>query len=185
MSIRLVFESAKDFLDTTVFAWFVQPYQLFSAAQYSDWDDALLIAAIVGALVFSYTFLFRRWWGADYDEAKTPKLTKDFIWMGALVILCAVAPVIVSGRQVELIDAYKSYGLHPIPGVVLFVAGLVLMLQPRFRQWGLLALIGIAVTTQILNADNWGRYWDYQRSNVVAAHLARSRYPGRHVDDVL
>jgi hypothetical protein len=28
----------------------------------------------------------------------------------------------------------------------------------------LLVLIGISVATQILNADNWGRYWDYQRS---------------------
>jgi hypothetical protein len=164
MSIRLILETARDFLDTSVFAWFVQPYQLFSAAQYSDLGRAVLIAAIAVMLVFLYTFFFKKWWGTDYDEAKTPNLTRDFIWIGALVILCAVAPVIASGRQVELYDAYKSYGLHPIPGVVLFVAGLVLMLQPRFRRWGLLVLIGISVATQILNADNWGRYWDYQRS---------------------
>jgi len=163
MSIRLILETAKDFLDTSIFAWFVQPYQLFSAAQYSDLGRAVIIATIAVMLVFLYTFFFKKWWGAGYDEAKAPKLTRDFIWMGTLVIVCAVAPVIASDRQVELYDAYKSYGLHPIPGVVLFVAGLVLMLQPRFRQWSLLALIGISVTTQILNADNWGRYWDFQR----------------------
>ena len=162
MSIRLILETAKDFLDSTFFAWFVQPYQLFSAAQYSDLGRAVIIAAIVVGLVFLYTFHFLKWWGAN-GEADTPRLTKDFLWMGALVIVFAVVPVIFSDRQLELYDSYKSYGLHPIPGVMLFVAGMVLMLQPRFRRLILLGLIGISVTTQILNADNWARYWDYQR----------------------
>src|SRR6266487_967037 len=163
MFTRVIIETAKDFLDTSIFAWFVQPYQLFSAAPYSNLGYALLIAGIVTSLILLYTFLFKKWWGVHYNEAETPRLMKDFIWIGALVIICAVAPVILSDRQVELYDAYKSYGLHPIPGVVLFVAGIVLMLQPNFRRLILVSLIGIAVVTQILNADNWGQYWDYQR----------------------
>ena len=91
------------------------------------------------------------------------RLTKDFVWIGSLVILCATMPVVLSGRHVELYDAYKSYGLHPIPGVILFVTGIGLMLQPGFRKWFLIALIGISVSTQILNAKNWENYWVYQR----------------------
>jgi len=163
MSIRVVLETAKDFLDTTIFAWFVEPYQLLSLAPYSNLAFALLIAGLVAALVLLYMFLFKKWWEAADNEAETPRLMKDFIWMGALVVLCAGGPVILSDRQVELYDPYKSYGLHPIPGVVLFVVGLVLMLQPKFRRLILIALIGISVSTQILNADYWEQYWKIQR----------------------
>jgi len=163
MSIRLMIETAKDFLDTSIFAWFVQPYQLFSTAPYSNLGYALLIAVIVAALVLFYTFLFRKWWGADYQEMETPRLVKDFLWIGALVIVCAILPVILSGRQVELYDSYKSYGLHPIGGVVLFIAGILLMFQPNFRSLIPIALVGISVATQILNADYWKPYWEYQR----------------------
>jgi hypothetical protein len=163
MSIRVILETAKDFLDTTVFAWFVEPYQLLSLAPYSNLAFALLIAGLVSVLVLLYMFLFKKWWGADYNESETPRLMKDFIWMGALVVLCAIVPVILSDRQVELYDPYKSYGLHPIPGVVLFVVGIMFMLQPKFRRLILIALIGISVSTQILNADYWAQYWKIQR----------------------
>lgn len=163
MSIRLFVETIKDFLDTSIFAWFVQPYQLFSTAPYSNLGFAFLIAGIIASLVLLYAFLFKKWWGADYNEADTPRLIKDFLWIGALVIVCAILPVILSDRQVELYDAYKSYGLHPIAGVVLFIAGIVLMFQPKFRSLVLIALIGISVSTQVLNADYWKPFWEYQR----------------------
>ena len=163
MSIRVIVETAKDFLDTTIFAWFVEPYQLLSLASYSNLAFALLIAGIVAALVLLYMFLFKKWWGTDYNEAETPRLMKDFIWIGAMVVLFAVSPVILSDRHVEQYDPNKSYGLHPIPGVVLFVVGIVLMLQPKFRRLILIALVGISVSTQILNADYWQEYWKIQR----------------------
>jgi hypothetical protein len=163
MSIRLILETATDFLDTTIFAWFVKPYQLLSTTRYSNLGSAILIAAVVIALVMLYMFLFKRWWGVEYDEAESPRLMKEFIWIGAFTTLCAVFPVILSGRQVELGDAYKSYGLHPIGGVVLFIAGVILMFQAKFRRLILLALISISVSTQILNADYWIQFWDYQR----------------------
>lgn len=163
MSVRLIAETIKDFLDTSIFAWFVQPYQLFSTAPYSNLGFAFLIAGIVALLVVLYAFLFKKWWGADYNEADAPRLIKDFLWIGALVIVCAIVPVILSDRQVELYDSYKSYGLHPIAGVILFIAGVVLMFQPKFRSLVPVALIGISVSTQVLNADYWKPFWEYQR----------------------
>jgi hypothetical protein len=163
MSVRLILETARDFLDTSIFAWFVQPYQLFSSATYSSFANAALIAAIVVALVLLYTFLFKKWWGVDYSEAETPQLIKEFIWIGAFVIICAILPVIFSERQVDLNDSYKSYGLHPISGVVLFVFGILLMFQLNFRRLILIALVGVSVSTQVLNANYWAQYWEYHR----------------------
>jgi hypothetical protein len=163
MSIRLILETAKDFLDTTVFAWFVEPYQLFSIASYSSLVFALVIASIVASLVLLYASLLRKRWSMEDHEQKAPWLMRDFLWIGTIVILFAISPVIFSDRQVDLYDPYKSYGLHPIPGVMLFVFGMLLMLQPRFRSWALIALVGISVSAQVLNAEYWERYWDIQR----------------------
>lgn len=163
MSIRLILETVKDFLDTSIFAWFVQPYQLFSVASYSNLIYALLIAGTVAFLAWSYTSLFRKGRGMDVDEQTAPRLLRDFLWIGAVLIMFAIAPVIFSDRQVDLYDPYKSYGLHPIPGVVLLTTGLLFMLQPKFRSWVLIALVGISVSAQVLNADYWERYWDIQR----------------------
>ncbi len=163
MVIRLVLETGKDFLGTSMFAWFVQPYQLLSNTPYSNLGIAILIAGSVIGLVVLYLFLLKRWQGVDYNTEEMPNPFKEFIWIGAVVILCAVVPVIVSGRNVDLTDAYKSYGLHPIGGVVLLVTGIALLLPPKPRQLALIALIGISVTTQVLNADYWGKLWDYER----------------------
>lgn len=164
MSIRLVLETAKDFLDTSIFAWFVKPYHSFSSAEYSNLGIAVLTAGVVIGLVLVYLFLLKRWWGADNNDEEGAGLFKDFIWIGALILVCAIVPVVASGRDVNLTDPYKSYGLHPIGGVVIFVAGIVLMLRPDFRRLALLALIGISVSTQVLNTDYWGRFWDYERA---------------------
>ncbi len=59
MSIRLIAETAKDFLNTSAFAWFVMPYQLISSAQYSNLGIAILIAGLVVGLVFLYLSFFQ------------------------------------------------------------------------------------------------------------------------------
>ena len=163
MSFRVIIGTMQDFLNTSIFAWFVQPYQLITSATYSDLTVAVLVAVLVVALVLLYSFLFKKWWGVDYLEPEIPRLMREFMWIGAFVILFAVAPVIVSGRNVDLNDAYKSYGLHPISGVILFVFGILLMLEPRYRKLVLVALIAVSVTTQVLNADYWAQLWSYQR----------------------
>ena len=72
MSIRVILETIKDFLDTTIFAWFVMPYRLFSDAPYANLTRAVLIAAVVIALVLLYIYFFKKWWGTNYDETQTP-----------------------------------------------------------------------------------------------------------------
>jgi hypothetical protein len=163
MSLRLILETVKDFLDTSIFAWFVSPYNFISGTRYSNLGTAVFVAGLVIGLVCLYMFLYKKNGGMDQSE-KDPTLIRDFMVLGALLILCAVIPVIFSGRQVDLFDSYKSYGLHPISGVILFITGMLLMLQPRFRTWVVIALLGISVVTQVLNGYDWGRYWEYQRT---------------------
>ena len=162
MSLRLILETVKDFLDASIFAWFVSPHTFLSATRYSNLGTAVFVAALIVGLVFLYRFLYRRTWGLIQGENESV-LIREFLILGSVLILCAVIPVIFSGRQLDLYDAYKSYGLHPISGVVLFMTGILLMLQPKFRTWAFIALLSVSVVTQVLNGYDWGRYWEYQR----------------------
>ena len=165
MSLRLLFETAKDFLDTSVFAWFYKTYIFYAQAEYSKLGYSFLIAAIVIGLVWLYDYLLKHGSQADdASEINVAKLRPTFIWIGILVVLFAIFPVVLSGRDVDLSDSYKSYGLHPIAGVVMLFMGIALMLQPNFRKLFLIFLIGISVSTQQLNTDDWQRLWDYQRA---------------------
>jgi hypothetical protein len=163
MSLRLLFETLKDFLDTVLFAWFVAPFHLIANARYTDLLMALLFAAAVAGLVWLYSVLFKKWWGDEFHEADTAMLARNFLWIGAFITLCAILPVVLSARDYNPADAYKSYGLHPIGGVVILIAGIILMFQPAFRKPGLVALIGISVCSQLLNTINWERSWQHQR----------------------
>lgn len=162
MVIRLIFETVKDFLGASMFAWFIQPYELISTVPYLNLGIAFLTAGLVIGLVLLYLFLLKRMGGIDQDNG-TLNPIKEFMWIGAVIIVCAIIPVIASGRNLDLTDSYKSYGLHPIGGVILFVTGILLLLPPRPRQFALIALIGISVSTQALNADAWQKMWQYER----------------------
>ncbi len=162
MLFRIFFETGKDMLDTGIYAWFVKPYELISKAEYSNLTIAFGISLIVIALIFVYSRLVKINPNEIFSR-KHENFIRDLLVIGAISMLCAILPVVITGRNVDLTDAYKSYGLHPEAGVVMLVVGLTLMLQPRFRKVILFILIGLSVMTQQLNADDWQRLWDYQR----------------------
>ena len=164
LTARLTIGTLKDFLDTSIFAWFVKPYLMMSSAQYSELAWAMLSAAFVVALIWLYSLAYSKWWGTPDQEMVLPKLSREVLWIGALITLFAVFPVILSGREVQLTDAYKSYGLHPMSGVVLFVTGILMMFNPNMRRAAVVVLIFLSVTAQVLNANRWERFWNYERS---------------------
>lgn len=162
MIFKIFFETGKDMLDTAFFAWFVKPYELIAKSEYSNLAAAFAISFFVICLCFIYSRLVK----ANSTEIfglKHENFIRDLLVIGAISTICAILPVVLTGRNVDLTDAYKSYGLHPEAGVVMIIGGLILMLQPRFRKVILFALIGLAIITQQLNADDWQKLWDYQR----------------------
>ncbi len=163
MSLRLVFESIKDFLDTAFFAWFVQPFRYFATSEYAELIFAFLISGLVIGLIWLYQSIFKKNGETGFDETNTPALIKNFMLLGIFAILCTIIPVVLSAREFNPTDAYKSYGLHPTGGVILLITGFVLMLKERYRNFILMGLVGISAATQSLNGISWGKYWDYQR----------------------
>jgi hypothetical protein len=157
MSIRLVIETAKDILDTTILAWFVNFYRLITDAEYADLGAAVLMTGCVLIVVWLYS----RWWGRN-TEHDTPR-PQDLIWLGVIITFFAVFPVVLSDRGLELNDTYKSYGLHPISGVVLFVGGILLCFRHEFRRGALVILLFLSIVTQGLNTSYWAQLWNVER----------------------
>lgn len=166
MALRLVFQTIKDFFSTTVFAWAVQAYQLFTRATYLEMVIALLFAAVVTALAVWYTRAARPAFadGGAEDESDAGAPPYALAALGALIALAAVFPVVLSNRFINLLDQYKAYALHPSAGVIILVLGAALMLRPRFRTPALIALLALSVMTQSLNIQRWATFWDIQRN---------------------
>lgn len=164
--LRLFFQVIKDFFSTSVFAWGVQPYDLFSRAGFGEMTIAFLLAGLVVLVVLGSLRSVARYAQAQPappDEAETPS-PWVLVAAGALVTLGAVTPVVLTIHHLDLLDEYKSYGLHPSPGVIILVVGIMAMLKNKFRSPALVALIALSVTTQSLNTQDWIKYWDVQKS---------------------
>jgi hypothetical protein len=160
MVLRLIFQTLKDFLSASLFVWFVQAYQYLSKASYAQIAVALLLATVVGLLAAGYLYSMRK-----REDAETDTLApRAMIIIGAIIILGAVFPVVLSGKMLDLMDPYKGYALHPSAGVIMLILGLLLMTRPNLRSALLVALLVLSVTTQVLNIQKWAEFWQVQKN---------------------
>lgn len=160
MAFRLIFQTVKDFLSASVFAWFVQPYKLLSTSRFSQ----ILLAFSVGAVgvVLGLIYLYLTKHPMNEEEGSE----KPWIWVliGSIIVLGAVLPVVLSNRFLNLNDSYKAYALHPSPGTIIILLGILLAMKPNYRKISLVTLIGFSVMVQTLNGQAWNGYWETQRN---------------------
>jgi hypothetical protein len=160
MALRLISQTLKDFFSASIFAWSVQPYFLFSKAEYGEMLIAFLVACVVVSLAVGYSFRFHKSESTDNDENESPLV---LVLLGGLITLGAVFPVVLLNRSYDLMNAYKGYGLHPSAGVMIIVTGIAAMMKPKFSKIALIALLGLSVATQSMNVQEWANFWEIQR----------------------
>lgn len=159
MAMRLAAQVVKDFFSASTFAWGVQPYHLATRADLGGIAAALLMAVGTILLAAGYLRIARK---PEAPDGETPS-PWIMIGIGSLIVLGAVAPVVASNRHIDLLDAYKSYALHPSAGALILIIGIVAMMRPKFRNTVLVILLGFSVATQSLNIQKWADYWEVQR----------------------
>ena len=160
MVLRLIFQTVKDFLSASVFAWFVQPYKLLSISGFSQILKAFLVGAAGVVLGLIYLYLIKH----PINEEEESE--KPWIWVliGSIIVLGAVLPVVLSNRFLNLNDSYKAYALHPSAGTIIILLGILLVMKPNYRKIGMVSLIGFSVMVQTLNGQTWNGYWESQRN---------------------
>jgi len=96
----------------------------------------------------------------------------ELVFVGVSWVISPSAPKVLATPIASNLTNTEALGLvlytryvyyFEAAGVVLLVVGILLMFQPNFRRLIFIALIGISVSTQILNADYWVEYWKIQR----------------------
>lgn len=155
MTYRLVFQTLKDLFDTTIFAWFAKPYLLFQSADNTDLFVGLLLACAL-------TILIIRFMDGQHDPESEPD-ARLLIVTGIGITLAAIFPVVLSYREFDPSDAYKSYGLHPTMGLAMLVGGVYLQIRKNYGRVLVVSLLVIAITTQYLNGIAWGNFWELEK----------------------
>lgn len=95
------------------------------------------------------------------------KIGKELLWIGLLSILGALVPIIIAGRYVSVLshnDFYDRYTISSIIGVGFFLTGfLFYKTSTVIRNWAVILLTAISVTTHLMNGYWYKIYWDTQK----------------------
>jgi hypothetical protein len=157
--LSLVVETSKDVLDTALYAWAIPPYRLFSEASYTRLALALAWAGLAVLLAWGYYTSLKRKEGPVEDD---PKFSYLLIGAGLFGVFITLFPVVFAGRSV-IFNGFERYTLQASLGVGLLFVGLLLSIQPKVRIWLALFLLGLGVSTHILNAYAWSDLWSIHR----------------------
>lgn len=156
-------ESLRDIFETTVLAWSVPFYQFVAAGDYRDLVAAFAAALVVAALCL--LVLRGAALKAPVSEGDADHETLEhMIGIGALVVLFALLPIDIAGRNVLFTDQWDRYTLYASSGVALIIgAAAFLFLRTSARTPVLLALIGMSVMVHYLSAAWYRDFWVWQR----------------------
>lgn len=162
MLARLIIETIKGMFNALVLAWGVPFYNLFMNASYLD----LLASALLALLVILIALLFFRGVGAISQEQQgsTDKNWQgDAIWLGLLIAVVNLVPIVLANRNIRLTDTFDRYTLPASLGVVMVVVGLVARLRPRMQVVAIAVLLWVCVLTHYHNTAYFRNFWEYQR----------------------
>jgi hypothetical protein len=164
---RIIIESIKDFIESTVLVWAVPFYRLESNATYSALGLALLSALCAGLVFWLY-------WKAHPEIVHSESSThgrrkgKTFLacaGLGAVALLIGILPAILSNRDVQFAYNLDRYTLPLTPAIAMLVGGLIFS---EIKQWvkpaACLGFLSLAVMTQMLNASAAAASWQAQQS---------------------
>jgi len=161
----IVIELVKDVIETTIFAWVVPAYQFTAQGNYWDLLTSLLIASIIIVLCLLYLYLSKR--QGYLPDGNNHQSDKDlaFISLGAPMVVAALLPIVVAGRNVTFTAQWDRYSLLTSLGVSMFIAGLIFCTLQALPRWIMLfSLIAIGVVTQYHSAAYYRDFWSQERN---------------------
>jgi hypothetical protein len=162
--LTFLVETAKDFFDTTIFAWSVPLYQTVTASQYRDLAESLVLAGLALGLAFAYYSWAKRqsWFEASLE--KTDRAPLHMLILGALSVLLTTIPIVAAGREVTFSFQWDRYTVQGILGVAIFMAGIAFgYIRPPVRWAFLFALLVSGVVTQFHSAVYYRDFWAQTR----------------------
>jgi hypothetical protein len=167
---RLLVETGKDFVETSILAWGAPYYQFTAQATYKDMGLALGLGLLVVMASAGYYLLVRkqacpersRWVEVPADAAQ--KASLDWLVLGAVIVLATTLPVVAAGRNVLFGIQWDRYTYQSVLGAALLAGGFVFYALRGNMRWLVLALLLISgVSTQVFSGIYYRDFWSAQR----------------------
>jgi hypothetical protein len=161
--LRLVIEGGRDFIETTLFAWFVNAYNFLINAEYRE-----LVLSIGLATIAVSVFIFFARSQKHEEGGHDSQWGRTLLSIGIVGVAFAILPVVAVGRNVELgtsFNSFNRYTIHAALSVSFVVVGfseMFLNRTGRFFIFGL--LIGLAIFTHYQSTLNYNANWEYQKN---------------------
>lgn len=161
MSLRLVTETIKSYLQTVILAWFVPFYNYMTSTSYVAILIALALALCGAAIFIMVLFRMYREKNAEIEpdvQVGNSRWAGDAILLGALGTLAGLLPAIALNRMVSLgSDTYDRYTLVAILGTIFLVIGAVCAItsSPLRRIVAVSILVLLSISSNYLNANSY------------------------------
>ncbi len=161
--ISVTVETLKDILETTVFAWVVPFYQFVATSNYRDLAYAVgLSLLVVAGIYLVFRFVYREVGVSGLDSRSNPVF--HLILLGLFIVVFALLPIDMAGRNVLFSDQWDRYTLYASPGVAMVIGGVIFhFFREPYRKGLLFALIGMSVVVHLFSAAWYRDFWSWQR----------------------
>ncbi|HTX78219.1 MAG TPA: hypothetical protein VMC62_01055 [Longilinea sp.] len=165
--LSLAVDTLKSFVNSVVVAWGLPLYNATLSAQYSDLAISAVLAVVGVGLVLGYVVVLGRAAHTE-TEVEVPQndhWARDAMWLGALITLVTLVPVVLSGRDVEFDGGFDRYTLQSTVGIGLLVAGAIFAVPKTIWRNSVIAiLVALSIITQYNNTTYYRDYWNVQKN---------------------
>ena len=159
---RLLVETGKDFIETSILAWGAPYYQFTVQAEYKNLGLALGLGLLVVMASAGYYLLIREQTDVSVDAAE--KSSFDWLILGAAIVFVTTLPVVAAGRNVLFGIQWDRYTYQSVLGVALLAGGFVFYALHGNLRWLVFALLLISgVSTQVFSGIYYRDFWSAQR----------------------
>jgi hypothetical protein len=160
-ALSVLVETIKDVFETAYFAWSVPFYQFVASSDYRDLAAALGVALLVVVCILVTTGVS---FGSDSGHEKQARRHLHMVALGALIVVSALLPIDLAGRNVLFADQWDRYTMYASSGVALLVGGIVFTyFRAATRTVLLTILIGMSVVVHYFSAASYRDFWSWQR----------------------
>jgi hypothetical protein len=161
--IRLLVETGKDLIETSILAWAAPYYQFTVQSNYRDLGLALGLGFLVVLASAGYYLLVRKQFGDSTDDCQT--VSRDWLILGAAIVLVTTLPFVAAGRNALFAIQWDRYTYQSVLGVALLVGGFIFYVLRGNWRWLVLALLLISgVTTQVFSSMFYRDFWTAERN---------------------
>jgi len=165
--LSLAVDTLKSFVNSVVVAWGLPLYNATISAQYSDLAISVILGLVGVGLLLGYVIWMERTAHGEggNDELHADHWARDAMWLGALITLVTLVPVVLSGRDVEYDSGFDRYTLQSTIGIGLLVVGAIFAVpKTTWRNTMIAILLALSIITQYNNTTYYRDFWTIQKN---------------------